>query len=276
MTTAATHHGRHRPHGKTRRFFRTPKGVLTLLLALLSLLGTLGKELPLFAPGLAAALFAVMLVDAPILRLRERHWEFPSGALLTGLIIAMVLSPHESWYIAAATSAAAIVSKYLFRTHTANVFNPAALALLANFYVFGSGQSWWGALSESPPLGLIVLVAAGLFMADRVSRIPAVISFLGGYYLLLTLAAFLGDPARVASAFRPPDLNAALFFAFFMVTDPPTSPPRHRDQVVYGLIVAAVSYAVFALTGAIYFLLVGLLVANIWEARRRVRSRSGQ
>ena len=67
---------------------------------------------------------------------------------------------------------------------------------------------------------------------------PAVLAFLGVYYLLVTIAAFVGDPARVAELYRAPDLHAALFFAFFMVTDPPTSPPKHRDQIMFGAIVA--------------------------------------
>ena len=36
-------------------------------------------------------------------------------------------------------------------------------------------------------------------------------------------AAFAGDPAHVEELYRAPDLHAALYFAFFMVTDPPTS-----------------------------------------------------
>jgi hypothetical protein len=58
-----------------------------------------------------------------------------------------------------------------------------------------------------------------------------------------------------------------------MSTDPPTSPPGHREQVIYGVITAVVSYATFQLVGAAYFMLAGLLVANVWEARRRVRAR---
>jgi Na+-translocating ferredoxin:NAD+ oxidoreductase RnfD subunit len=96
------------------------------------------------------------------------------------------------------------------------------------------------------------------------------LSFLGVYYLIVTIAAFAGDPAHVAELYRAPDLNAALFFAVFMVTDPPTSPPNPRDQAVFGAITAAVGYAAFAVIGAAYFLLAGLLVANVWEARRRL------
>ena len=89
----------------------------------------------------------------------------------------------------------------------------------------------------------------------------------------MTITAFVGRPAKVAALYRAPDLHAALFFAFFMVTDPPTSPPKQRDQLVNGAIVAVASYAAFELIGAAYFLLAGLLVANGFEAWRRWRSR---
>ena len=96
------------------------------------------------------------------------------------------------------------------------------------------------------------------------------------------LAAFFGDPARVAEVFRVPNLNAALFFAGFMLSDPPTSPARQRDQLVYGGIVAAASAAIYLTLGGVYFLPGGLLVGNAWEAwrrwatgRRQARARRG-
>ncbi|HYV96468.1 MAG TPA: RnfABCDGE type electron transport complex subunit D, partial [Gemmatimonadaceae bacterium] len=200
-------------------------------------------------------------------------WEFPSGALLSGLFVAMILSPREPWHVAAVTSAVAIVSKYVVRTGAANVFNPAALALVVSYYAFDTAQNWWGALPELPAVAIIVLLATGGFIAQRVNKIPAVLSFLGAYFLLATVLAFAGDPARVAELYRAPDLHAALFLALFMVTDPPTSPPKQRDQVVFGVITGTVSFAAFELVGAVYFLLAGVLVANVWEAVRRYRAR---
>jgi len=175
----------------------------------------------------------------------------------------MVLSPREPWYVATCTSEIAIASKYLVRTRSANVFNPAALALVATFHMFGTAQNWWGALPELAPLALVVLFIAGVFITDRVNKIPLVLVFLGSYFLLFTLTAFLGDAGKVAEIFRAPDLHAALFFAFFILTDPPTSPVTYRDQLVCGVIVAVASYAVFQWVGAAYYLLVGVLVGNI-------------
>jgi Na+-translocating ferredoxin:NAD+ oxidoreductase RnfD subunit len=255
-----------------KRFFRTPKGLVLILLAVLIALASLGQSLELLAPDLAASVAAAALVDLLILRKKYGVWEFPDGAVLSGLFVAMVLSPFEPWYVGACTSAFAIVSKYIFRTRSANVFNPAALALVVAFYVFHTGQSWWGALPEITPWALAVLFATGIFITDRVNKMPLVLAFLGAYYLLFTATAFLGDPSRVAEVFRAPDLNAVLFFAFFILTDPPTSPVKYRDQLLCGVIVAAVSYAAYEWIGAAYYLLAGVLVGNVWEAWRRVRS----
>jgi hypothetical protein len=45
---------------------------------------------------------------------------------------------------------------------------------------------------------------------------------------------------------------------------------KYRDQIVCAAIVAVVSYLMFRLVGAAYYLLAGVLAGNVWEARRRV------
>jgi Na+-translocating ferredoxin:NAD+ oxidoreductase RnfD subunit len=256
-----------------RKYFRSPKGLLTVVLAVLLALSVPLEGISLVLPGLAAATAAAMMVDLLMLRRRARRWEFPSGALLTGLLVAMVLAPYEPWYVGAAASAIGVLAKYVARTRAANIFNPAALGIVVTFYVFDTGQNWWGALPELAPWTLVVLVGTGVFIASRVNKMPLVLVFLGAYYLLFSLTAFVGDPARVAEIFRPPDLQMALFFAFFILTDPPTSPVKYRDQVTCGAIVAIVAFAVFEGIGAAYYLLAGVLVGNLWEAWRRVRMR---
>ena len=261
------------------RFLQTPKGLLTLVLLILIALAAPHEGIALVAPGLLTAVLVAGGIDVLVLRRIHGAWEFPSGAVLTGLIVAMILTPQEPWYVAACTSAVAIASKYVARTRSANIFNPAALALVATFYIFNTGQSWWGALPEITPYALVVLVATGAFIADRVNKVPLVLVFLFTYFGLFTLTSFLGNPGGVAELFRAPDLHAVLFFAFFILTDPPTSPVRYPDQIVCAVLVALASYATFEWVGAAYYLLAGVLVGNIWEAwhrsqflRRRVPS----
>jgi Na+-translocating ferredoxin:NAD+ oxidoreductase RnfD subunit len=268
-------HRHPRPPGQALvRFFRTPKGLLTIVLLVLAGLAAPGEGWSHVGPNLLAAALAAMAVDAPALRLRNGRWEFPSGALLTGLFVAMLLSPREPWHVAAVTAAVGVLSKYLVRTRSANVFNPAAIAIVATFYIFDTGQSWWGALPDLAPWTLVVLLGTGAFITDRVNKVPLVLVFLGTYYALFSVTAFAGNPMHVAEIFRAPDLQMALFFAFFILTDPPTSPVRYPDQILCGALVAVVAYAVFQWVGAAYYLLAGVLAGNVFEAWRRVQVRA--
>ena len=259
-----------------RHFFKTPKGLLTIVLVVLAALAVPHEGIRTVAPAVLSAVAVAATLDALILRTRHTRWEFPSGAVLTALIVAMVLSAQTPWYVVTITSAVAILTKYIIRTRAGNVFNPAALAIVATFPAFHAGQSWWGALPEVAPIVQAALVVTGVFIADRVNRMPLVLGFLAIYYSLFTLTSFVSDPAWVSEVFRTPDLQAVLFFALFILTDPPTSPVRYPDQLVFAAIVAVVSYAVFESMGAVYYLLAGVLVGNVWEAWRRVQRRSGQ
>jgi len=252
-------------------FIRTPKGLLLVVLVILLAAAASGStgDRWLIAQAVAIAVAPAAVVDLVILRVRKGRWELPSGAILTGLIVAMVLTPHEPRLVIALTATLGVVTKYVFRAGGANVFNPAALALVATAPAFHTGQSWWGALPALPPAAIALLAAAGLFISDRVNKIPAVLAFLGVYFACFTAAAFVGRPADVAEIFRAPDLQAALYFAFFILTDPPTSPVRHRDQLVSGAVAAVASWVLFETAGVEWYLLGGVLVANVVEAGRR-------
>jgi Na+-translocating ferredoxin:NAD+ oxidoreductase RnfD subunit len=254
------------------RFFRTPKGLLIIVLGVLVAIaaGPAGPKAVMIE--MLAACVPAMAIDLVVLKVRRHRWVFPDGALLTAMIVAMIVSPLEPWYVAATTASIAVASKYVFRARTANVFNPAALALLATFYVFHTRQSWWGALPDVAPLAVLALFATGVFITKRVDRLPAMLAFLGVYFGLVTADAFLGNVRDVAGLYRPPDVNAALFFAFFMVTDPPTSPTRTKDQLIFGALTAVASFALFLTIGRAYFLLAGLLLANVWESWRRTHT----
>jgi Na+-translocating ferredoxin:NAD+ oxidoreductase RnfD subunit len=182
---------------------------------------------------------------------------------------------QEPWYVVTIASVFAVLSKYVVRSRSANVFNPAALAILVSFYVFRTGQNGWGALTDLEPVAKVLMLGAVVFMVNRVNKMPLVLTFLGVYFALFTITAFVSNPLPVAEIFRTPDTDAALYFAFFILTDPPTSPAKYRDQWICGAIVAVTSFVLFEAAGAVYYLLAGVLVGNVWEAWRRVHRRSG-
>jgi enediyne biosynthesis protein E5 len=257
---------------KIRRFFKTPKGLVTIILAILILMAAPGQSgRPCF--GLAYAVAAAGIVDMLILRARAGAWKYPSGAVLTAAIVVMVLRAQEPWYVTTSTSVIAVLSKYCFRFR-ANVFNPAALGMIASYYLFHAGESWWGAQTDAIGRAIpLLMVAAGIYITNRVNKMPLVLTFLATYFALFTVAAYAGDPLKVAEVFRTPDLWAAMYFALIILTDPPTSPVRYRDQVICGALVATVSCAVFVFTGVVYYLLAGVMFGNVWVAWRGLQVR---
>jgi Na+-translocating ferredoxin:NAD+ oxidoreductase RnfD subunit len=256
------------------RFFRTPKGMLLLGLGTLTVVAMLGVGFAQALPDVLSAMFLAALVDMALMIVWRGDWVFPGGALLTGLIVALVLSTTESVYVAGLTAALAVASKYVFRTRWSNIFNPAALALVASSFLFGTAQSWWGALPTLPVVAVLLVLAVGVFIADRVNKLPLALTYMGAFFGLFAAAAFLGNTAGVQEVFRSPDANAVLFLALFMLDDPPTSPNRYRDQMVFAILAALASFAIYLTIGGVYYLPAGILVANAWESWRRVSERN--
>ena len=251
------------------RFFRTPKGTVLLLLCGLVFFARLRLGAKVL-PGLEAAALTAAILDAVIMRYTRGRWSFPDGGLLSGMFVGMVLAPQAPHWVPALTAALAVAAKHALRTRWSNVFNPAALALVAAALVFPAGQSWWGALPDLSVVGFALVLAAGWYIVAKIHKVPLVLSFLGTSLLIFTVAAFAGHAQQVAEIFRAPDIQAMLFFACFMLTDPPTSPAKPPDQVWFGIAVAAASAAAFLTLGALWFLAGGLLVGNALESLRRV------
>jgi Na+-translocating ferredoxin:NAD+ oxidoreductase RnfD subunit len=260
---------------KVVHFLKSPKGLLTILLAILVAIAAPGEGAGVVIRNMGASILVAGVLDLVILRLRKARWEYPSGAVLTAMIVAMVMRAQEPWIVPVVTSVLAVLSKYALRTRQANVFNPAALALVLMFYLMPHGQSWWGALPEVSPLWLRAsLLAGGIYLTNRVNKVPLVLSFLGAYFCLFTVTAFLGDSRHVAEIFRSPDIDAVIYFTLVILTDPPTSPAKYQGQWMFGIIAAVVSFGVFMAFGVVYFLLAGVLAGNVWEAWRRVHRHS--
>ena len=251
------------------RFLRTPKGTLLPVLLGLAAIAAVDAHrhtLPTLAAGVAGAV-AVDLVAMP---LRKGRISFPSGAILTGLIVALVLSRESPVYVPLVVSAIGVASKHLLRTRWGNIFNPATLGILLYTLLARTAQTWWGALPLAGVSGFVLVLIAGWYIASKVNKLPLAASYLLAALGVCTVAAFAGDAAATAQVFRAPDINALVFFACFMLTDPPTSPAKPRDQAWFGALVGLIGGIVFLVSGVQWFILAGLPVGNAAESVRRV------
>jgi len=266
INTNITDHKVNPIYAPAARASLTPKiYVLFVLLIMAAIAGTNSDPKGILNTGVA--MLTAFLFDGIIFMLQSRKKLFSDGGIITGLIVALVLGSSSPWYIVAGTTVIGIISKHLFKINKKPIFNPAALGLLFAIFLFPSGQSWWGAFTELPVWSVVFLLIGGFLVTQRVNKFPQVFAFLGGYFVLLLIMGYY-NVGLAGDALRTPFINSALFLAFFMVTDLPTSPGKYKDQIWFGIITAIVSMTIYLLFGGLSYLLVGLLAANAWNALR--------
>jgi Na+-translocating ferredoxin:NAD+ oxidoreductase RnfD subunit len=165
----------------------------------------------------------------------------PLSALITSFSLTLLLRTDV---IALAMLAAciAIGSKFLLRVRGKHVFNPAnvalvALMLLSDSAWVSSGQ--WG----SAAIGAFALACLGFLVLTRAKRAETTLAFLLAYAGLLSgRALWLGDPLSIPV--HQLQSGALLIFAFFMISDPRTSPNTARGRTIFGILVAIVAYTI--------------------------------
>lgn len=256
-----------------RKFAITPKIYVLIVLLIITAITGLNASDSKGIVNAGVAMLTAALLDLLIGIGQQRKRLFPDGGLVTGLIVALVLSSSAPWYVASITTAIALISKHLLKVKRKPIFNPAAFGLLIALYLFSSGQSWWGAFSELPDWSLVLLLIAGFLVTDRVNKFPQVLTFLGTYFGLALMMGLLNN-GLAGDLLRNPFINSALFLAFFMLTDPPTSPGPYQGQIIFGLVTALITLGIYFIFGGLSFLLVGLLIANAWNAFKIYRTPS--
>ena len=176
--------------------------------------------------------------------------EFLLSAHITGLACAMLLYANERLGPVVFASVVAICSKCILRAPaergTRHFFNPSNFGITVTLLVF----SW---VSIAPPYQFTenmtgvgdwilpaVIVCTGTFLNARFThRLPLIAAWLGGFVAQAALRSlFLDTPFEAALV--PMTGVAFILYTFYMVTDPATTPGRRREQIAFGLSIAAV------------------------------------
>lgn len=197
----------------------------------------------------------------------------PLSPLITSLSLTLLLRT-DVVALAGLAALIAIGSKFVIRVHGKHVFNPANIAIVT--LILSTDHAWissgqWG----NAAIGAFALACLGFLVLTRARRAATTVAFLLAYAaLLLGRAAWLGDP--LAIPLHQLANGALLIFAFFMISDPKTTPDHPFGRIAYGTLVAAVTmYVQFVLyePGApILALIVCSPVVPIIDAALRGRS----
>ena len=168
----------------------------------------------------------------------------PRSTLISGLSLCLLLRTNDL-AIAALASFIAIGSKFVVRWKDKHLFNPTNIALVA---VLASGFGWvspgqWGQVAW---LGFLI-ACLGSLVVTRAARADVTLAFLAFYVgLLFTRALWLGDPLTIP--LHQIESGALLIFAFFMISDPKTTPDSRTGRIMFAVLVAlAALYVQFGL-----------------------------
>ncbi len=172
---------------------------------------------------------------------------FPWSGMITGFGLCLLLDCGSNPWLPMLPPLLAIGSKHLFTVNGRHVYNPALFGLIASLAVGG------GLVSPAPAYQWGGTWAIALFMAGlalvifmpRIGRGWLVGSFLVFYVLQTALRAWVMRHHVPPEAIWLGTLSAPAFFlfTFYMLTDPATSPPDRRSQIMIAASITVIDLA---------------------------------
>ncbi len=190
----------------------------------------------------------------------------PLSAAITGSSLSILVNyAHGVWYPLVPVFFA-IASKYLLTANGRHVFNPSLFGIVLSLWVADGmisaapAYQWGGSIA----LVLFIVTAALLLFVFRIKRTALIVSFLLMYFAVLALRAWLTRWHMPPETLFMGALTSPAFylFAFFMITDPATSPASRKGQILMAAVIVIIdlllhkvqTHSTLFYAGFIYFL----------------------
>ena len=213
----------------------------------------LGFEIGLAQAGVTlATAIAIQYACTRIWRLPQFD---PKSALISGLSLCLLLRTNDI-ALAAVAAAVAVGSKFIVRVRNKHLFNPTNLGLVV--MIAATDAVWvspgqWGSVVV---LAFFFICLGGL-VVNRAARSDVAIGFLVFYAaMLFGRSAWLGEP--MAIPIHRLESGALLLFAFFMISDPKTTPDSRAGRLIFAALVTAgawyVQFKLFRTNGLLWSL----------------------
>jgi len=190
---------------------------------------TPGRVAVLLTTVLATQWIGDRLVGGPPFRSSAR------SALISGLSLCLLLRTNRT-DLAVVAATVTIAGKFLIRVDGKHLFNPTnggivAILLLTNRVWVSPGQ--WGAAA----FFAFLLACAGSLVVNRAARSDVTFAFVLAYAsLVVGRSLYLGEP--LAIPLHRLESGALVLFAFFMISDPKTTPDSRTGRVLFATLVA--------------------------------------
>lgn len=186
------------------------------------------------------------------------------SVFITALILALIITPAnnstgENYTFLLAAAGLAIASKYILTYKQKHIFNPAAIAVVLLDFGPKQGASWWIGTSVMLPFVII----GGLLVMIKIKRTKMVLTFFITALLATVLYTFLGHGDVLANLSGTLTTSAMFFLGFVMLTEPLTTPPTARLQILYAIVVGILFPTAFHIFGLHFLPELALVTANL-------------
>lgn len=184
---------------------------------------------------------ATLVTQALADRLIAKRPFDPRSPLISALSLTLLLRTG-SVSLSILAGVLAVGSKYILRWRGKHIFNPASFGLVIVSLIFSAAWISPGQWGAAPVLAVLLLGLGGI-VTGKAKRWDVSVALLASYAaLLFGRAVWLGDP--LAIPVHQLQSGALLIFAFFMISDPKTTPDARAGRVLFAALVATVGFAI--------------------------------
>lgn len=184
--------------------------------------------------------------------------------IITALILFFIYKPvsnQEEAITMITAGILAMASKYIFAINKKHIFNPAAISAFIMGVLGNSGALWWVGSDVLLPFVLIL----GLLIVRKIRRFQMFFTFLGTGLVSISLFQGLNGVPVQTSIIEAIKSYPLIFFGTVMLTEPLTTPPTKKLQMIYGTLVGLLFGAQFHI-GPIYSTPeLALVIGNIYS-----------
>lgn len=191
-------------------------------------------------PAYLVILGTALLSQTVGVALTGGRYDSLKSALITALGLCLLLKANELWVLGLAAFLA-ISSKFLIRVGDKHLFNPANFGIIAAILL--TGGAWvspgqWG----NEVILLFLIGASGLIVLLKVGRLDTSIAFLASFGGLLFLQNVLYKGWPLDHLLHSLTTGTLLLFAFFMITDPKTTPNAPKARILWAASIGAITF----------------------------------
>jgi Na+-transporting NADH:ubiquinone oxidoreductase subunit NqrB len=207
-------------------------------LALLLLYGTVKLEFDISVLRIAIILAVALTTQLAC----TRYWALPRyepwSALISGLSLCLLLRTNFH-SVAILAAFVAVASKFVLRIDGKHVFNPTNIACVAAMM---SGYGWlspgqWG----SQAFLAFLFACAGMMVVHRAERQDITYAALAFWtFGLFYRSWYVGEPWTIPM--HRVQTGSFLLFAFFMISDPKTTPDSRLGRVLFAAMVCGAAW----------------------------------